>query len=252
MLTELLARLKFSPSERAVLHQLLSGGETTAGLLAKRLGIKRPTAYAALHALVNRGIAVEKKRGAKTIYAPIELQKISSLLEAEARGEWESKQTAARTLGGLLAEFSKKQNFASIDQFEIALLSSARAVRDEMERMLLSGDFVSVWNPTHMRSESRKTTERFLTDTAKSKPSIHEIIPLSSESKWYAGKIRNPNHHIKFAPSDFAIQVDVVASRDMVTIMSPRDEGEGAIVIKHRRLGETMHAAFFTLWRTLK
>ena len=60
-LSEVLRRFGLNDSEQAVLVSLLRDGSAAPSQLAKRAGIKRPTAYAAFETLERRGLVSRQK-----------------------------------------------------------------------------------------------------------------------------------------------------------------------------------------------
>ena len=67
MLTKIVSECGFSENEAQILSFLLTRGSQRAGVIAQRLGIKRPTVYATLEDLVNQGVVTKRRTGAAWI-----------------------------------------------------------------------------------------------------------------------------------------------------------------------------------------
>ncbi|MFN8392733.1 MAG: helix-turn-helix domain-containing protein [Bdellovibrionota bacterium] len=250
MLNQLLARCGLNRTEQVVFSALLERGPNLASRLSKSCGVKRPTVYAALDALVELGLVSKERRRAGTFFRAIAVDSIAKVLEGHARRKFESVSEASAALDLHLKSLPKRERWA-VAGFEIGTLESPEAVYIHLEEVLHRGDFSAVFNPQDIPPDQLNgVVRRFLQNTAVSKPQIREIAVAGPTTDWYRRNIRNPNHQVKEVSNASVLADVILVGGDIVT--SIYEEGsELALRIHEPHLYQTLMTVFDLLWRSL-
>lgn len=249
--SDLFVRCGLNRTEAAVLEKLIGEGPSFASRVAKSCDIKRPTAYAALENLVKAGLVVKDIRRGGTSFSAADAALIPKLLEDEAKKRYESVRQSASRVESMLKQLPK-QTPRKIGSYEIRSLQSAAAIIQQLEKALMSGDFVALFNPQCIPDRVLKTTAtKYLKSTAISKPHIREIAVSGPHTDYYTSLIGNENHIVKRLPKGTDILSDVILY-DGNIVVSHHDAGkELALHIREERLYRTLRTIFELLWQSI-
>ena len=251
MLSNLLSSCGLNQSEQSVLLHLLRRGATTASLIAKAVGFKRPTVYAILENLVIRDLVVKQKKREATYFSALNASMIPKILVNQANKKYAEMKTAADLLTPYLTEISRKSenNFGS---FEITSFESIESVYAMLIDSLIGGDFDAIFNPQTAQSSDQTVAivQEFLRHTAKTKPHIREIAVAGSVTDLYKSKIKNPNHVVREIHEDKEILSDMILINGSVVIIGYGKGRESAIKIIEPDFYASMKTMFEILWAT--
>src|SRR5262245_57912940 len=114
---QLLADAGLTPSEIAVYRAGITHGPQSAGELAKRTGIKRPTVYHALDLLLQKGLASKTGTGIRLQFSMAHPSALERLVD-ETMNELVGKKEALRKLAPLLAKPAATSGAVQVEQFE--------------------------------------------------------------------------------------------------------------------------------------
>lgn len=252
MLQNLLATCGFNPTEQKILLHLVEHRQSIASLIAKKVGLKRTTVYAALESLVNYGVVGKSKRGPVTYFSIASSTAFTKILEEHARQKFEELKAATKLLE---RELTAKPAKLDLGAFQISSFESVEAVYVQLEDALLGGDFCSLFNPqVAVFGPFRNLVYKFLQQTAKTKPHLREILVAGPEADWYISKVKNPNHQIRLMSEEKQIVSDIILNKGSVILNHYDPKQESSIKITEKSLYTTMMTVFDELWKdpTLK
>lgn len=248
MLENLLATCGLNNTEQKIFSYLLEKGTSLAGVISKRLNIKRPTVYAALDSLLRIGLLTKQKRKEVTYFATVPVQIIPEIFEQQAKNKFEEIKGATKLLETKLQPF-QNQNFSDNPIFENITIESIEAVYAQMEDALLGGNFCAIFNPQKaVFAELKNVIARSLKETAKTKAHIRELAVAGPECEWYKSHIQNPNHILKEIPADSGYISDMILLKGSVFLLDYSPKNEVAIKITHQNHYKSMMSLFEMLW----
>ncbi len=248
MLEEILHDLNLNAAEIEIYTQLLKNGGTTAGILAQKIGMARPTLYDHLQKMSEKGV-IEKslKSGVRYFYpkAPHELnslltQKIKHLQHNQAGFEKIIPQLAAN-FGALVkpkfmvyeGENALKHIFDEILHYRNIETFSFWPVRNMIE--ILTPEYLSMHNKERIRNNTwiwGIWPERQKIDVKK--------FPFMGSGKSFCREVR-------VAPPGIDFELSFWAYADKVAFLSSKREGFGFIVESPELVG-TMKTMWKLVW----
>jgi sugar-specific transcriptional regulator TrmB len=252
MFNELLSICGFNSSEQKVLQDLLEHERSTAGQIARRTTLKRPTVYAALDSLVLRGVVSKQKYNNLTYFSNVSRHLIPEILSSRAQRKFKEVQDAASRLHPYLEELSQHREHR-ISGFEVAAIDSIEAVFTQLESALTGGDFCAIFNPQKACvGKTGEVVERFLEKTAQTKPVIRELVVPGPLTDWYRSRIQNPNHSVRDISPPENLFSDIILFGDSIVINHYDPKGERSIQITEKQFHQSMMALFEMLWASAK
>ena len=251
MLQNLFSKCGLNSTEQELLIALLQRGAASAAELAKLTSIKRPTVYAALDGLYDRGLVVKERLRTRTVFRPMSSSSIPKLLERQAKSDYDRVREATHLLAEQLLEIPTKDRF-SIGGFKLSTIESSKAVYAHLEEVLNLGDFSAVFDPQLIPKEQLKTTVKgFLENTSITQPAIREIAVSGPATDWYRKNIRNRNHILKEIPKNNLVLSDMILVGGEVVISNYQVNSELAVRIREPNLYRTLMTMFDLVWRSL-
>lgn len=236
-----LRHIGLTQKEIAVYLTLLELGEATVLTIAKRSGIKRPTAYLVLQSLVEKGFVSRIIRGKKTFFAPQHPKKLITESELKLK---ELQEVVTR----LEIMFRKRRERPQIKIFE---------GKDELDRayddlFIIKGEVlfigtnklsVAAFPRTYKRAEFMSTSPEF---------KIREFVDESKESVEYASKVRGKYHEVRFIPKNllpFEVDVGIFGNHTLITSVKKR---YFTIDIESKEIARAFRSIFAMMWQTAK
>lgn len=249
MLENLLSNCGLNHSEQSVLLHLLKRGSTTATLISKSTGLKRPTVYAILDSLITQDLVVRQKKYETTYFSAVSPSMFPKILINRANRRYSEIQTSAELLKPYLHEFIEK-NESNFGTFEISSFESIEAVYAMLMDSLLGGDFDAIFNPQTAQAdrETVKIVDEFLKSSAAKKSHIREIVVSGPTTQDYKRRIHNPNHEIKEIPNDKKFLSDMILIDGAVVIIGYEKRRESAIKIIEPNFYTSMKTIFEMMW----
>lgn len=252
MLSNLLTTCGFNRSEQAVLIHLLKRGATTATLISKATGLKRPTVYAILESLIASNLVVKQKKKETTYFAALSPQMISKVLMQNAQRKYDDLKTSAKLLETQLDEIALKLD-NDFGVFDIRALDSIDTVYASLETALGGGDYSSIFNPQVVfKTESaRKVAAAHAKEASKTKPHIRDIMVDGPETRWWLKQMKDPNYQYKLIAEDQKILSDMIFMGGSVYLLHYEPGKEVAIKITQPDYYTSMMTVFEMLWEKL-
>jgi len=247
MLKNLLETCGLNATEQKVFLLLSKSNKTLASVVARHCNLKRPTAYAALEALVQIGIVNKIKSGKITYFSVLKPELVAKVLQERARDHFEDISTASKLLAQVLTEgLGEKKDFGS---FEVETFETMDLVYIQLEEALLSGNFCGIFNPELALTEKFKPLVwSFLDHSKKTASEIRELVAPGKAAELYKSKIQNPKHQVKDLPSSVNVKTDIIITSDAVFLNSYEKKAESSIKITEKNFHETMQSLFNLLW----
>lgn len=251
ILHRILYQCGFEGTPGRVLAQLLSRGTTSASILARRTGIKRPTVYAVLENLISLGLVQKSRKQKTTFFSVVSAKVFSDQILDRAQVHFENVKDGAQRLQQHLAALP---DLSSIDfgGYELSIIENGEEFYRELELALGGGSYTGIFNPqVAVTGIARPMVERFLRQTGEKHCPIREIMVAGPEGEWYKGKIRNPNHEVRELAPQAAFTTDMIFYNGVVILAHYGSNREFAIKIRHKEYYRSMLALFESLWATL-
>jgi DNA-binding MarR family transcriptional regulator len=240
----------FGSNEALVLTNLLYMDSVTAGAIARRVKLKRPTVYAALDTLVEKGYVNKKKSPKAQVFSCIPAESILAQLESDSKQKLSTLNHANDVLRKIFDALPRKKS-REIEGFELESVTSDKAVYDYLYSSLTSQSFCAIFDPALLSPGAKKVALRFLEETAATKNHIREIAKAGPQMNWYLKYIKNPNHIVKAAPKEWDIMGDLMISANKVTLISYHEQHNNAVRITHKPLVLILRSMFDLIWDVL-
>ncbi len=248
MLAELLNTCGLNETEQTLFASLAQYGPSTAALLAKRTGLKRPTTYAALANMVERGLVVEQSKHAGKIFALVERSLIPSILRSRAETQLREVIDAAGRLPLFLKDLDSRARLSAPD-FEVSVLENIEAIYAQLGQIFELPSFAAIFNPQiALVGKGKEMTKRFLDGSKSRRPKIRELIVPGPMADWYTANIRNTAHVVRELPASSRIASDIVIADGCVVILHYQARRELGLKIRHTGFFQTMLELFDSMF----
>lgn len=250
MLSNLLHTCGFNSSEQSVLLHLLKRGATTATLISKSTGLKRPTVYAILESLIARNLVVKQRRKETTYFTALSPEMISKTLIKNAQRKFTDLKTSAELLETHLDDVAIKTEY-DFGVFDIRTLDSIDTVYASLESALGGGDYCSIFNPQKVfTTEAKKVAAAHAREASKTNPQIRDIIVDGPEARWWIKQMKAPNYAYKLIPEDKKVLSDMIFMGGSVYLLHYEPGKEVAIKITQQDYYISMMTVFEMLWES--
>ena len=238
---ESLKHIGLNEKEIQIYLSLLELGSSTVLSIAKRSGIKRPTAYLVLESLVEKGFVSRVIKGKKTLFSPQNPKKL--ITEGELRLK-----ELQEIVPQLEIMFRKRKERPRIKIFE---------GKDELDRaydelFLLKGEalFIST-NKLSMETFPRTYQKQDFSPRS-SEFRFRELLDESETSLEYANKVRGEYHDVRFIPKKFLpFDADIGIFGNHTLITSVKKE-YFTIDIESKEIARAFRTIFEMMWLSAK
>lgn len=251
MLDNLTRQCGFSEAESKLLSYLLLHGAQRASVLAQRVGLKRPTAYAALDSLIDVGIVTRKRVRGGSVFAAVSPQMLNEMLRTRSEAQHERTLNALQLLKGYLADlpYRGSREYAGL---QIETIESEKAIYAHLYEWLVSGSFCGVFDPQiSISAKTKGPIAKFLKISGQNKPHIREIAVSGPMCSWYRTHIQNPNHELREISGRNPFPADFILIKDRFIFIDYTPPHETAICIWHPKFAATLQSMFELLWTLL-
>lgn len=236
--SEVLRHSGLDDKETATYLALLELGETTVMVVAKKAGIKRPTAYLVLDSLEKKGFVSRIVKGNKVFFTPQHPKKI--VTEAELRLE-ELRQTVPQ-LEELIARSEKKPR---------VMIYEGRPTIDRAydDAFIQKGEIVFISNIELTQKVGPQSFAKLDYKGASPDWSMREVVDGNPHSLAYARRVQGPYRQIRVMPPQFApFATDVAVFGNFVTITSVKKE-IFTVKIESEEIAQAFRALFEAMWQ---
>lgn len=245
--------LGFNDSEVQVYLGLAEVGKSTAGVLAKRLGMARTTVYSVLENLSQKGVvSLEEKRGA-TFYVVNKPEALLRVVERE-RGVLAKKEQAARELVEHIGPFFRNK-FFSIPKFQFfdGKASVENMLYEQLPnwRATLSSADHTWWG--YQDHTFVTMFEPWLRHYWAVRPDCEQVKLLSNNSPMeekLRGKIER--REIRQIPEEYDFSSSVWIVGDYIILIMTRQEPVYAFQFRDANFAANLRSVFRLLWTMTK
>lgn len=218
--------------EAAVYLSALELGQDTVSNIAKKSGVKRPTAYLILDSLLAAGLISTASKGKKTLYGAESPEKLHGIIA--------EKQRALKTIMPLLQALdNKRQTKPRLRFYEGP--EGVRRIYDEIfeaREMRFWGSIKS------LEKEFADVLDWFIKKIKQEKPKVFDLLVDDEAGRAYAKKAAGPNYEIRFVSRETKINIDSVIFADKLAFMAFAPQPHGLIIES-----EDIVNSFRALWQ---
>lgn len=238
-----LEKLGFSHKEITVYISCLQLGPATMTEIAHKAGLKRPTTYLIIEALIKRGLISIVRRQHKTLYAAERPKKILTILRQQERN-------LEHTLPELEALYNTPKHKPKIRVYEG--IEGVRTVYDEIYASLSRKEEVLfVTNVADLVKYAPFTVEYFISKLAKVKKfKIRELNtgnPAGLKHYHATKNKRGPDHYVKNTTTQFPFSNDTVIYGNSVVFFALKKD-IFVTIIENEEINSTMRSLFEIAW----
>lgn len=250
MLDSLLSHLDIAPEETTAYLKALEVGPTTAGNLAKILGLPRPSLYGFLHRLQEKGLIIESLNSQGTkVFAAEPPEKVSFLFDQKVEGLQQQRSLYQELLPELR---SRQGDSPAIPHFQV--FEGEAGVRHVLKDMLLYHNLTtySFWPIKAMVEILSADFFRYL-NKERIRNNLYtraiwpasQIVPIKDHP--YLGWGKEFKREIRVAPAkvDFSLGYWIYGSR--IAFVSSRRECAG-FIIESREMAEMLLTQHQLIW----
>ena len=253
MIEQLLSRLGLEANEIKTYMTLLEAGPVTAGVLARKSGVVRPTQYVFLKHLIEKGYVTQSQRNGIQIFSAKQPDTITSLYEEKIR----SLEADYHIFKKLLPEMqSKRPDRLLLPKFEI--FEGIDGLKNVLKDMLLYRNMetqaywpikkmVDILSPEFFCYHNKERIRNNLYTRA----IWPEQDVVNIKSHPYLGSGKKFQREIRIAPKHIAFSMGYWIYGNKVAFLSSRKESFGYI-IESTELSEMLLTQFEVIWSMSK
>lgn len=249
MYDEQFTALGIDSVEARVYISMLSCGAVTAGNLAKRTGIPRPSMYTILKRLIEKGFVIESQKNHLKVFTPIHPDKVEELF-TEKKSEIESSQEMfKKSLPDLRALLSDSYMSPKLELFE-----SKEGLERVLKDMLLYRDIKTeaIWPiQTMVDVLSPEFFKRHNIERIKNNIYTRAIWPenqiINFKQHPYLGSGTDFKREIRIAPENIDFSMGYWIYGKKIAFLSSRNESFG-FILESAELAKTLRSQFEIIW----
>lgn len=251
MIDKTLEKLGLRDDEVKAFIYLLENGEQTAGNLAKRTGLSRPSLYGFLNKLKEGGLVIEsQKNGIKTFHASSK-EKIQSLLDEQI----EELEKGKSDIEKVFTEIGKS-NIATIPKFQF--FEGVEGVQHVLKDMLLYRDIetkaywpiksmIDILGESFFKHLNKERIQRNIYTQA----IWPENQSVDIKKHPYLGVGDSFLREIRIAPKEIGFSMGYWIYENKVAFISSRKESFG-FIFESKELVEMLSSQFDLIWKQSK
>ena len=238
---ETLISLGLEPKEASIYIAILELGETTVADIAKKSGVKRPTAYVILRSLESKGFVSRLIKGKKTLFSPEHPRKL--ITEAEIR---------LKELNEILPQLESL--FHTEEGRPRVMIYEGKEELDRAydEWFVVKGELVYI-GTLKLSSEIFSKTYNKLKYIAQSPEfSLRELIDDNDEGRKYAKEVSSSRRLVRFLPKEvlpFEADIGIFGNRVLITSVK---KDYFTVSVESKEIAEAFRKIFDTLWGIAK
>jgi len=226
--------------------RLLELGAQPVSVIAKNVGIPRPSMYLILETLKKTGLVEEFQRGGMKYVKCIPVKNLPDVLKVQ-----EQKIQQARELMEFkLPELEELENKLSITP-KVKFFEGKGAVKKMYAGVLEENEFKSFFNPHLMKDMMLEYFYEIPEELRRNKGSAQEMLIDCKEAREYKDKYESDKHKIKILKKGIGFPSDTIISKDKIFMISYGENQISATEIWNASLAETQRVLFTELWKTL-
>jgi len=241
-LIETVKKLGLDVSEAQIYVSALGLGNTTALLLARATGIKRPTVYTIIESLKQKGLVSTSVLGFKRFFTAADPKSLEQMVE-------ERRNDLKRALPELSALYGLREQGSFIKYYEG--LAGVKSVYDIILDDLRPGDdYLIISNMDQFLSMDEEYFQKFIERRAKLNLSVHSIFQETPRGHYYKKVERNTNQEVRFLPAGTQMTANqvITPTRTVLTQFTPPIM---SIVIENLNITRMFKEQFEIIWKSL-
>lgn len=258
--TELVSNLKslgLTSNEAKLFLTLLQTGSSSASTVAKKAGITRTTAYAALDSLRDKGLASIIETHGKQQYSAVQPEKLKdfALQEHEkAKSNLESIVNALPELESMTNDLitpPKVKFFEGLGGIKNIYKDSIDTLKEFPKQKRVKFAYS---NAPEVSPELKKFLESYVKERKKHQIKVIAIIPEGENSLEYKKNSADHQADVRIMPGDISLEFDseVCIYGNKVSIVSLNENRMHGVIIESPQISSTQRILFEIIWRACK
>lgn len=237
-----LMHLGLSEKGAIVYLALLELGKSTAPMIAKKSGIKRPTVYVVLDELRMRGLATVLPKRKKTIF----VANSPKILLETRRNENEE---IARMMPEILAVYNSRESKPKVSFFE-----GEKEIIDLYQKEIFQEKEIMFFGSIGSIPENiRRILDSYVPKMKRGEFFVREIQQNDSVSRAFRKKSKSPYYQVRTVPAKFPFPTDNAIFGNKVAIFSYKDkENPIAVMIESEDVVQTYRSLFEIVWMSIE
>lgn len=256
-LAEHLQSLGFTEKEAKLYLTLLEIGPNPVSSIARKAGITRTTAYAALETLKEKGLVSAIEQGGIQQYAGVEAEKLEEYARSQQEKADENYEKIKKivpqlkSLTGELVMAPKVKYYEGAEGIKTIFNDTIEVLKKLPKDQRVKYSYSSAPEVSH---ELRKFLDEYIKFRKKNNILIKGIFPETKESRAYQKKFKQNHSEIKIMPPDISLEFDAEISiyGDKISVMSLKSGRLHGAIIESPEIASTLRAVFEITWRACK
>lgn len=252
MIDALLSKLGFNDGEIKTYLFVLESGEQTAGFIAQRLGLPRPSIYGFLERLISKGLIIESKKNSVKTFTASPVEKIGQIFDQEI----DDLRSNKNNFNKILPELIKGQGKTFTPKFQ--LFEGKENVKNIIKDVLLYRNLEteSYWPIKAMIDILGADFFRYFNkERIRRNIYIRAIWPdkqkVDIKKYPYLGVGENFLREIRTAPKDVNFEMGYWIYENKVSFISSKKECFG-FIIESKEFADMMKSQFNSIWKVSK
>ncbi|MBI5414025.1 hypothetical protein HZA38_00735 [Candidatus Peregrinibacteria bacterium] len=224
--------------------RLLELGAQPVSIIARQVGIPRPTMYLVLGKLKKLGLIDEFEQAGITYAKCIPVKNIPDLLASKQK----QIEHTLEMFQEKREELEKLENKLSITP-KIRFFEGKNQVMQMYEEVLKEKGFCAIFHPEIVK-KLMPEYHYLVAETMREKHlKIQELLIDSKEAKYYQKTYASKNHQIKILPKTLQFASDTIICADKIYMVSYGENQVSATEIWNSSLAESQRTVFSELWK---
>jgi sugar-specific transcriptional regulator TrmB len=249
--TEFLKQLGLSEIESKLYEGLLDMGSTTVMELANKVGIKRITAHFNIESLIEKGLVVQTRKGARRQIIAEDPEKLIDIIEQKEEEIGKLKQSLPYFIDKIRDQIPAQ---TSTSETEVNYYEGKSLVKKIYDDALSFKELRTYANLTEMQKYFPENLDVF-NKAMRTNPDLQvlEIVEDTQEARAQISiSSKNDTYFYKFLPKGYKLTAaDILIYEGKVAIITARNPVTG-IVIKSDEYYQNSKNIFDLLWQVLK
>ncbi|MEK7126732.1 MAG: helix-turn-helix domain-containing protein [Patescibacteria group bacterium] len=229
-----------------VFLKLLELGAQPVSVIAKFVGVPRPTMYLILDELKACGLVDELFRNGIKYYKCVAVKSLQNLFKVK-----ESEiQYSLELFQEKLPELFALENKLSITP-KVKFHEGKEAVSRMYEEVFGAKDFCAFFNPEMVGRIMPVYLKKIPEEIRRNRYKARELLVDSKMARAYKKAYNSSSHQIKILPKGMVFHSDTMLCKDRIFMVSYGENNISAVEIINKSLADTQKAMFEQLWKSL-
>lgn len=255
MMNTFLTKFGLTKNEQDIYLYLLGSGTSIASMIAKRLGIKRVTTYAALETLNKKQLVSSSQRNNVTYFEAVAPEEIINICKRKIAEDTALEEEAKKTL----AEFKQLESKQSAPVLEvkgkIKYYQGLEAVKGLIDETLDEGKVeqlcfgLNKYHTEHLWDEWKIYTKK----RAKLGMNVKSIQPNTKAAKEYKKRDKDELRETLLVPNKkFPANCELNVIGDMIAIFTSHGEEPTGMKLYNKEMAQVLRSLFELAWEKAK